>query len=374
MRFSMQVQELRQILDVAGRGIAVRTTIPVMQNVLLDVDAERDRLSVSTANGTFKMSVDTQAAVTEAGSLTVPGQQFVKYISSLSPGPANFELKDRELHVTAGSSSARFVTTEADAFPEVGSRVPHGVRVAGEVMRAALSRVSIAASTDEAHPRLRGVYFERQGDTIVLMAADGFRVARAVVPVLAEKGGELSAIVPIEAVAPMIHLPTGDEWGMVADSNRFVLSNAIGSDPRFSLDSSLVSGQYPDMARLIPDTSSAKTTVSVPVGSLRGVLARQMVFGKGADNYVEFDIWPDEGVQISSRDEHGAGRGLISASITGESMSLGFNGRMVDEYLRTISSDRVEIYMTAPKALVRFQEPEGQGDQLVYVVAPMHTR
>jgi DNA polymerase-3 subunit beta len=361
---------LAEALRLAGRAVPGRTTVPVMKHLLLD--AEDGTLLVGASNGTYKLTVDRPCAVEEPGTVTVPGDQFVKYATSLPDGPVAMHMEDRELHVKAGMSKAHFTTIDADKFPELPRvLLTGGTRVAAARLQDALRRVRISASTDDSHPTLRGVYVARRDDGLYLAAADGFRASRTTVPCGAE-GDEWAAIVPNETVDMLLHLSGTGDWQILADGrHRWLTSNAMDAELSVVLDSAVVSGNFLDVERLILPVEKATTTVSVPVAPLREALQRALIFGKGADNFVRLDVWED-GVEIWSRDDAGGGRSQVTARVEGEAVSVGLNGRYLDDYLLTIGVERVEIYVQTPQAPVLFKEA-GE-DALAHVVMPMHLR
>jgi len=370
MRFSIQANELRDAVRLAGRAVPSRTPVPVMKHLLLDV--EGDLLVIGASNGTYKMTVDRPCTVTEPGSVTVPGDQFVRYVMSLSDGPIAMHIEDRELHIEAGASKAHFTTLDADKFPVLPRALLNGgTRVVAALLQDALRRVGLAASTDDSHPTLRGVYVARRDDGLYLAAADGFRASRTVLPCGAE-GDEWDSTLPNETVDMLLHLPGTGEWQILADgTHRWLTSNAPDAELSVALDSAVVSGNFPDVERLIPPVAQAVTTVSVPVAPLREALQRALIFGKGADNFIRLDIWED-GLEVWSRDQVGGGRSQVTARVEGEAVSVGLNGVMVDEYLSAVSADRVECYVQTPQAPVLFQEAEN--GSWAYVIMPMSLR
>jgi len=375
MKFEIQQTELATVLQSIGRAVPSRTPIPVMKNILLDVDD--GQLLVAAANGIYKVSIDVDVDIAESGAVTVPGKNFVRYITSLSAGPVTLELLEQELHVEAGRSTAHFSTTKAEEFPVLPKAAFSAPKVKAATFVDVARKVAIASSTDDSHPILKGLYVEYQADGLYLAAADGFRASQAQIPYMGERIDK-KATIPNETLDVLLRLSPNGDWMLMANENQLVVTNEMGSEESFSLESSVLGGQFPDVTRLCPDQplDEYRTVVTVTVALFREILKRAMIFGAGTKDYVRIDIW-EEGLDVTARDSTGGGRSKVGAGVQGEPVSIGLNGRYLDEFLSVVDTTHIDMLINSPSHPVVFHEANaesGQSFSYVHVLMPMATR
>ena len=101
MRVTCSTQNLGQGLHIVSRAVSSRTTLPILNNVLMEATPGKLRLTATNLEIGIKQAID--AEVQEEGSITVPARLLTDYVSanpdaSISMtlasrlcGPADFE-------------------------------------------------------------------------------------------------------------------------------------------------------------------------------------------------------------------------------------------------------------------------------------------
>jgi DNA polymerase-3 subunit beta len=143
-------------------------------------------------------------------------------------------------------------------FPELPS-LPQdkAVTVAREKFAEMLRRVAIAASRDVARFQLTGVYFEIEGDKLILTATDGKRLTHDQMKAENPGGLEARAIVPNRAADVILKVLAQGEPNVTL---------ALG-DPDFQvgfgrgqLTAKVIQGAYPDYRAAIPHKANSRVT------------------------------------------------------------------------------------------------------------------
>src|SRR5688572_25392155 len=91
MRLTCLQENLKRGLDIVGRAVAVRTTLPITQSVLLV--AEESRLKLSATNLEIAISCWVGAKVEEEGSLAIPARLLSEFVGSLPNENVEMESK-----------------------------------------------------------------------------------------------------------------------------------------------------------------------------------------------------------------------------------------------------------------------------------------
>lgn len=153
---------LLQALQIAGAAVAVRPTLPVLNDVLIEALREEQILRISATNLEMALQMDARAAVGRAWRAAVPAREFLSWVKALPEGVVTMSL-DEERHRLAcrsGSSGGTFAVLDADEFPPMDWAIPERrLMVPQEVFRRIARDVAVAAARDDSFPTLTGVAF-----------------------------------------------------------------------------------------------------------------------------------------------------------------------------------------------------------------------
>ena len=160
----------------------------------------------------------------------------------------------------AGLADAKRELSRIHAMLDLEEKLMSRVTLPATALAAALESVRFAASTTDEFPVLGGVLVETDGDAVLIMATDRYRLAGARVPATVE-GPEVRLVVPMEFVAAAGPLLTGAgtvTWELTAERVRLGELEAVP-----------VGGDYPDLRRAVAELGTERRTLPVDVAALR---------------------------------------------------------------------------------------------------------
>jgi DNA polymerase-3 subunit beta len=102
MKLSCLQENLIKGLNIVGRAVATRTTLPITNNVLLATD--QSRLKLSATNLEIAVSCWLGAKVEEDGAITIPARLLTEFVNSLPSDKIELSLS----HNTLELKCARF--------------------------------------------------------------------------------------------------------------------------------------------------------------------------------------------------------------------------------------------------------------------------
>jgi len=262
----IRVDRLREVLRLVQPAIPRKSTVPVLQNVLL-----RDGEAIANDLDTMIILELPEAE----GEYLIPHHsalELLKYV----PGNEllSIEQSKKSIEFSWDGGTAKYDAVDPKEYPplpEVKERA-RGV-VDGDRLVKALMSVVDYCSTDAARPILSGVSLNL-GETIELAAGDGFRMAYQILPIAFP--AEDQVIIPAHSVQVL-----GDLWNKIppavplADSliNQVIAERQIelamgnGLMARFgrvTLFSTLIQGEAPLFSKLIPQEPPLKVRVFAP--------------------------------------------------------------------------------------------------------------
>jgi DNA polymerase-3 subunit beta len=373
MKLSCLQENLDRGLNVVGRAVAVRTTLPITNNVLLATD--KSRLKLSATNLEMAISCWIGAKVEEEGSITVPARLLSEFISSLPSEKVDINLspQTKTLGLKCARFEARISGVDAKDFPPV-PKVEGGIatKVEVEALRQAIGQVAFAAATEESRPVLTGVDAEFDGDTLTLAAADGFRLAVYKLPLAQAVTQKTEVIIPARTMAELNRLMADQEEAVEITVNP-EKGQALFRLKDIELVSQLIQGSFPNYSQLIPKSSSTKAVISV-ADFLRATKTAS-IFARDGSGIVRLMVTPGGEmtlgkVTVSARSEEiGDDVGEIDAMVEGEESKIAFNGKYLTDVLGVLHEAQVSLETTNPSS-PGVLKPVGV-DNYIHVVMPM---
>jgi len=352
MEIVVDQSNLSHALRLACRALSTRAPLPVLQNVLLA--AESGSVTLTATDGEIGLVTTVSADVTRPGRTAAPARLLAEYAAQLPSEPVRLVLDGgrRRLRVTCGRFDASLSTADPDDFPVLP---PADQSTALDLdvgqIRRAIERVAFAAARDDSRPILAAVLFELGSPGLTVAAADGFRLARAIISDIV--GGERHLLVPARAVMEFGRLLVEAEAArLIATPDGGGLHLVAGATTLFSR---LVNGRFPDIDRVIPH--EARTRVVVQTASFRQAVRVAGLFGKdGQVRPVVFQARPG-GLRLLARgDETGEAEGEIAAIVEGDSQSVALNSRLLIDLLDTVDGSQLELSWTSPQSPVVVRE------------------
>lgn len=373
MKFACTQENLALGLSLVSRITGKHINLPVLENVLLRTDG--GALKLSTTNLEMAMSTSVRGKVEKEGEYTVPAKLFLDYVSLLPSGKIELELTEDGLEVKSGTQETILKGVVASEFPLLPN-IQHNedCLIPSGILRAALNRVSFAASNSESRPELTGVasVFTQNPAVLTLAATDSYRLAEVIVP-LAGKVPAATMIVPARSMAELSRILSAykddvDDEGDVRWS--FTENQLVARYGSVELVTRLIDGSFPPYREIIPSSFSTEAVLgrqeiqkAVRAASL---FARQGLF----DIHFSFD--PESGSCTIASADQGTGKTktVLQGDVTGEPAHVTLNFKYVSDGLAAIGADRVRVRVQGANSPVVFRSDAGD-DAYQYLVMPI---
>lgn len=373
MRVSCLQENLARGLNIVGRAVSTRSTLPVLANVLLSTD--ENRLKLSATNLEIVITCWIGAKVEEEGATTVPARTLADLVSALPQEQVHMALaKETEtLHVSCARTEANIKGIDAQEFPLVPEAEENGrIRLEAPLFKEMISQVTFAAATDDARPTLTGIYTHFEGDTITMAATDGFRLSRrsAQFPGYVEK--PRTVIIPARALDELARIMSDDveEFYLMMPENR----NQIVFDlESVLLVSQLIDGNFPDFQSVIP--KQHKTRSVLQTASLLKACKTADIFAREASHTARIHIEPGNemsggyAVISATSVETGDNEAQVDADVDGDAVELSFNVKYLTDVLTVVGTPQVALETTSsvePGVVKSVGE-----DDFLHIIMPM---
>jgi DNA polymerase-3 subunit beta len=349
MRCGMDVGELANALKAVERAVSRRgTALPVLQNVLLE--AEGDRLRLSATDLDLTVRTDVAASVEQAGATTIPAGLLTECVGQMGTARCEITVDPRTsvAEVGIGGRRTRIHGIEAAEYPPLpGMVVGEGatVELVGSVFREAVAQVSAAASTDDQMPVLTGALLVLEpGGRLTLVCTDRHRlVVRRVVGTNATGQETRSVVVPARHLREAAKCSVASQMVRVAicEDERHVQFQ-VG--PCTVVTARVIEGQFPKFEQVIPAEEAVETAVDVGGRELVAELRRAAVVAGGAAGRPVSLRTGDGCVEVRGEQaEIGEYEGSVEATVQGTESSVAVNVQYLVEAAEAVGARPVRL-------------------------------
>jgi DNA polymerase III subunit beta len=365
MKLSISRDNLFSALQVVGRAVSSRTTLPSLSGIKLDARARELTLSATDTELGLTMTLGEISVETE-GTLLLPGRLLGDVIRSLPSGEVTLALRSeqRDVELTAGGARFHLRTLPAEDFPRLPELAGEAAKLPAGPLAETIERVARAASRDEVRPILTGVLVQAEGTRLTMVATDSYRLSVKHAELEQALPEAIEANVPARALRELARIVAQEGAEEVAIS--LARNQAVFQTGSVVLFSRLIEGQFPSWRQLIPE--SFEHEVRLPREELLEV-ARRISQLAQRNAPLRFAFAEGELTVAAETPEVGDASEALPAPYSGEPLEIAFNPQFLIEGLESVDGEELAIKLSSPLRPGLLQ-PVGRED-FSYLVMPI---
>jgi DNA polymerase III subunit beta len=352
-------------LQVVGRAVSSRATLPSLSGVKLEAAGGQLTLSATDSELGLVINVDNVAAEAE-GTLLLPGRLLVDVVRNLPAGDVQLALRssERDVELTAGSAQFHLRTLPAEDFPRLPEQSAEPALLPAAPLAETIERVARAASRDEVRPILTGVLVQAEGTRLTMVATDSYRLSVKHAELERPLPEAIEANVPARALRELARTVAQENPDEVAIS--LARNQAVFQAGPVMLFSRLIEGQFPSWRQLIPE--SFEHEVRLPRAELVEV-ARRISQLAQRNAPLRFAFAEGQLTVAAETPEVGDASETLPAPFSGEDLEIAFNPQFLIEGLESVESEELSLKLSSPLRPGLLQ-PIGDED-FSYLVMPI---
>lgn len=363
LKFSINQSELQNALSVVLKGVATRSTLPILSGVYLD--AQKDSLTLQTTDLELSVQYTVAALVEEPGRAVVPGKLFADIVKNLPDAAVHVEADEESAVITCDTASFSIKALDPEDFPGFPHvDVTQKIDIPFAQFSSMVRRVARVVSKDESRAILTGVLITIEDQHLKMVATDSYRLAITESEIAEPAAEEFQAVIAGTFLQDIAALPkTDDPVSFALAENQIVVTyqDTVFVNRR-------IEGNFPNYRQLLPD--SYNTRVSMPVEHLVAGVKRASLLGQ-ASSPVRFDInIASQTTQLSSvAQDVGSAQETIACAGEGEDVEIAFNYAYLLDGLAAVGTDEVflEVQSSLKPGIFKAAEPEN----FLYLVMPV---
>ena len=366
MKFRITTTELRNALAAVQGVIAKKPTIPVLSNVLIESEADSNRIRFTGTDLDTTLAVITSGEIEKHGSMYINGRKLAALAKLLNGDVVEFTLEVNDwATVKCGRGKYKVAGVKRESFPQALTPPKELFELSGKTFTEMMKRTSFAITTEQSRFTLAGVKFILNGGKSQMIATDSHRLTYAE---RQEATGESTAdvLIPKAALTEMAKLFADDDVIRFGVDTNHVYAE---SDAK-SVYARLLTGSFPNWEKAMPKTVDGSFTANVE--ELRNAIRRVSLMDDKRQRFVRITVRTGE-LEITARSaEEGDGVEIVPAEVEiAEEITFGFNWHYLLEYLSTLDSDiTVTCSFTTPNAQTLWTDSASCNTDK-YVVMPL---
>src|SRR5581483_4280905 len=288
VKLTCKQQDLNRGLSAVNHAVSGRSTLPILQNILLATD--HGRLKLSATNLEIGINCWVDAEISEEGTTTVPAKLIAEFVNSLPPGTVEITVPEDShiMNVKGLRSHANIKGMDAAEFPQIpsneGGEPP--VVLDAVLLKEMIDGVAFAAADDDSRPVLTGVLVQVSDEKVTFAAADAFRLAMREVDLPADEHPRGDILIPARTLTELARILPGEgPVEMIVTPNR---SQVLFHTPHLDLVSRLIEGAFPNFRSIIPKEST--TSATVETREFAAAVKSSALFARDSSNIVRVNI------------------------------------------------------------------------------------
>ncbi len=368
MKFNINQQDLQQALNYCQGVIEKRSTLPILSNILLDVQNSKLTITATDLDLIFIHEIN-NIEILEEGRTTTTSSIMYDIIRKFSSGKKiNLKLTgSSKLNLETEKSNFNLNCISASEFPLTDENFNQNeFSIKSKQLLKLLNKCKFSVSNDETRHYLSGIYFHQteidDKNFLTAVATDSHRMSISKIR-LDNKIDFEPIILPKKTIFQLCSLlDTYD--GDVKISNikskiKFELNKSI-------LISKLIDGKFPNYVQVIPKNNQKKLELDLKM------------FLNSVDRVASVSLDKKDGVKFSltkdmlnlsvNNTNSGDGKETLNVKFDHD-LEISFNSKYLIDVASQLDGEKIEVFLNDTGSPALIKDP-GDFDS-IYVVMPM---
>lgn len=338
MNLECSKDKLQRAIVLAEKISAKNASLPVLASVLLK--AEKQSLFIKATNLELGLELELPAKINNPGQVAVNANILSNFLVNL---PINdnkivLSIENGNLNINSSNSQTTIKSLITDDFPTIPIvSADSSYFINAQKMTEGLKAVMFAASLSDIKPEIASIYIFQENQELYFVATDSFRLAEKRIVLSANQGNLSPMIIPIKNIPEIIRIFESLDVDVIIRNDKNQV--AFSADNIYFV-SRLIDGVYPDYRQIMP--KEQQTEAIVDREDLLNYLKLSNIFSDKF-NQIEFSFeTKDSLIRLKTNNqETGQSEVKISANISGETLTVSFNGKYIIDCFQSIKTESI---------------------------------
>jgi len=341
MKVVISRTELVKLIGTIQGVVSSKPAIPILSNILLE--AFDGKLIISATDLTVSTRAKTEAHVATEGAITLPARRFFQLVREMTAQDIEIECGSGEIaYVRGGTSEFRLNGIHKSEFPSLPDMSQgQTFTLPGGTFKEMLTKSVFAAAREDSRHVLNGVLMHIDENQATFIGTDGKRLAKIHTSIDMTDQHKHDYLIPLKACEEMVKMIDDEE-----SLNICLLPDKVSLEVGpTTLVTKLLSGDYPDIERVIPKENAR--TFTLHREELMSLLKQIALFTSEKNHSVHFIFNPGELTLTANSSEIGDGKVSMPVDYSGEKFEVAFNPIYFHDILRHCKDETVSFAISS---------------------------
>ena len=370
MKFVCYKDTIIKALNSVVRGVASKTTMPILEGILIQTNDEEIKLT--TYDLEIGIEYTMKCDIKEHGSTVVNATMFTEIIRKLPDSEINISVNDNNLLIIECEGSLyKLATMNPDEFPELPKiEIEHSIDLEQSALKNMIRKTIFAVSNDENRPIFSGCLFEVKNNKLNVVAIDGFRLALRTIN-LPVQVNDFKAVIPAKTLNEVIKIVTDSfeniKVGVSKNQALFEMENC-------KLVTRILDGEFLNYNSVIPTNYQTRIKVN-RIDLLNSFERISLISSSSIEKEKKYPVRVaiDIGkLTISCTNQTGDAKEEIYISTEGQFLEAGFNPKYFLDCLKAIDDE--EVYIEFGSNISPCLVKSVENNDYVYMILPIRLK
>lgn len=340
MKLKLAKSALLDGLQKVQNIVGMRSTLPILANVLITTDKNKVCLTTTDLDVTIRCQVE--AEIIKEGKSTLPVKRLSSIIRELPDSTIDLEIDEKDLaKIECNASVFKIYGIPENDFPPVPTpENKYFYTLDQGVFKEMMRKTAYAASTDETRYVLNGILLSFREGKLTVVATDGRRLALVEHEIEIPAEAEKDFILPSKAVNELMHTLEDDGTLKIYASE----NQAIFEFNEVMIASKLIDGTYPNYKQVIP--VQCEERIAIERESLLIALRRASILAADKSSATKLGFTKNKLTILTNTPDVGEAKDTIPIKYTGKDISVAFNPDFMMDPLRNLANDEIFLEIT----------------------------
>ena len=375
MKLKIKRDLLLENLNKVSKAISTKNLIPTLSGIKFELNKKGLTLTASNNDITIQKFIpikDKNINVEKEGTIIIQGKEILDIVRIIPDEDINIEVMD-ELKVLIYTDDERIKydlnVININEYPNIDlEKSDNFVEIEKDEFLNIIKETAFATSNDESRPVLTGINFKINGDILESSATDSYRLAKKEIRLKKVIEEAHNIIIPGKNIV---------EFSRIIDSGEgniklHIFNNKVlFEDEDLLFQSRLISGNYPNTSKLIPEESMLKITADLFM--LKSVIEQASILTSDKEKNV-VSLTTDGDLLIVKSVSNEKGRAETKMDIkknNKENITIAFSAKYMTEALNALRTKEVELSFVGEVKPITIKNTEDDG--LIQLVVPIRT-
>lgn len=374
MKFTVDQKVFSKALSDVGRAVTQKSLVPILSGIKVIAEDEGITLIGTNSDIIIKRFISRDItsrniSIEQIGSAVVSERYFTELIRKL-PEDVHIEVSDTQvIKVRSGDIFTQLNGFRADEYPQLPEiDQTNLIGMDANELKEIIKQTVFATAKNETRPVLTGVHFTFSNDKLTAVATNSQRLASRINEVHVSK--ETSFIVPSSSLNELVK-QISDYSGIVKmySADGYILFET----DEISLYSRLISGQYPNTSKLIPNEQKTVLTLDREI-LVKGIDRACLFASEWKNNNISLSIKNRKLCISSGSSEMGSIQELqeIKDLSGDDDLKISIDGHFLKEALHTIMDEEINIKLNGSMRPIVIESTH-QTSSYLHLISPVRS-